>query len=83
MWSDAVQRIATIEGAIRRHEEREEEMKETQVEILASVKAIENFIAKINGGARALVWVGGAFAALGGAVAWIVSHLSVPWTWKP
>lgn len=79
MWSDVIERIAVIEEAVRRQDEREEEMQERQKEILASVQQIERFIAQINGGAKALFWVGGAFAAIGSLATWIASYVHIPW----
>ena len=76
MWQEIAERLASVETALEAHAKQNEVMEARQKELLQAVQRISNFIERMNGGVRMLLWLGGVAGAVGSFLAWAVSHFS-------
>lgn len=77
MWQEIAERLASVETALEAHAKQNGEMEARQKELLQAVQRISNFIERMNGGVRMLLWLGGVAAgAVGSFLAWAMSHFS-------
>lgn len=76
MWQEIAERLASVETALEEHAKQNGEMEARQKELLQAVQRISNFIERMNGGVRMLLWLGGVAGAVGSFLAWAVSHFS-------
>ena len=76
MWQEIAERLASVETALEAHAKQNGEMDARQKELLQAVQRISNFIERMNGGVRMLLWLGGVAGAVGSFHAWAVSHFS-------
>lgn len=77
MWQEIAERLASVETMLEVYARQNEEMDERQKKMLEAVQRISNFIERMNGGVRVVLWLGGVAGAIGSGIAWIIGHVSL------
>ena len=70
--------VARLESEVSHLTKIVEELKVSNAQLVKALTEIQRTLDEARGGWRTLMWVGGAAASAGGAVSWILTHI----TWK-